>query len=146
MAAPACPISDVDWDTPPAGLLPTVIISCSGGSDVGSITDRATRALVKSGVGKLVCLAALACRDEAALASLRAASRVMVFDGCQGRCVERLLETLDIKNPLRINLADLGLVRDDTVVDDATIVSIAAQAERILLQSCRAEATPPTTL
>lgn len=133
---PPCPIADATWDPPPAGLLPTAIVACSGGSDVGSLTHRATHALVKSGVGKLVCLASIACRDEVALATLRDAARVLVVDGCESQCVARMLQQVGVTGAVHLNLADLGFKRDGSTVDDTAIVKIAARAERLLVASC----------
>lgn len=141
---PPCPIADT-WDAPPAGLPTTAIVACSGGSDVGSLTHRATHALVKSGVGKLVCLPAIACRDDEAMATLRAAQRVLVVDGCDSVCVKRVLEQVGITEVVRLNLADLGFKKDAAVVDDAAIIRIAARAERMLVESVKAGPTAPSS-
>lgn len=138
---PPCPIADT-WDPPPAGLPTTAIVACSGGSDVGSLTHRATHALVKSGVGKLVCLAAIACRDEDALAALRGAQRVLLVDGCESQCVARVLQQVGITEVVRLNLAEMGFKRDGSSVDDAAIIKIAARAERMLLSSCTSSPLP----
>jgi uncharacterized metal-binding protein len=70
---------------------PTLIFACSGGSDVGELSDRVTRRLTTSGVGKMYCLAGIGGRVNNILKNVEAADRLVVIDGCSTGCARQVM-------------------------------------------------------
>ena len=52
-------MSNVNQNSCSCSAAPKLIFPCSGGSDVGEITDRAARKVTIEGAGKMYCLAGI---------------------------------------------------------------------------------------
>lgn len=88
---------------------PKLIFACSGGSDVGKITDEAARLLTKEGKGKMFCLAGIGGRVSGIMASTEAAAKVLAIDGCPLDCAKKTLELAGFKGFEHLRLSDIGL-------------------------------------
>jgi len=70
-------------------IAPKLIFACSGGSDVGKISDEAARLLTKEGKGKMFCLAGIGGRVSGIMASTEAAAKMLAIDGCPLDCAKK---------------------------------------------------------
>ena len=100
-----------------AGVL---IFPCSGGSDVGELSDRVARKMAKCGQAKMFCLAGIGAHIPGMIESAKAANKIIAIDGCQVLCSKKILEHAGF-TPISFNLKDLGFEKGKTKVDDDTI-------------------------
>ena len=103
-----------------AGVL---IFPCSGGSDVGELSDRATRKMAKCGQAKMFCLAGIGAHIPGMIESTKAANKLIAIDGCPVSCSKKTLEHAGFK-AIAFNLKDMGFEKNKTKVDDESIDKI----------------------
>jgi uncharacterized metal-binding protein len=97
-----------------------LIFPCSGGSDVGELSDRVARKMAKCGQAKMFCLAGIGAHIPGMIESAKAANKIIAIDGCQVLCSKKILEHAGF-TPISFNLKDLGFEKGKTKVDDDTI-------------------------
>jgi uncharacterized metal-binding protein len=88
-----------------------LIFPCSGGSDVGELSDRAARKLTNDGIGKMYCLAGIGGRVSGIMASTESAAKILALDGCPLNCARKTLEQAGFAKVEHLCLADLGLLK-----------------------------------
>ncbi len=96
------------------------VFPCSGGSDVGELSDRVARKIVKSGKSRMFCLAGLGAKIEGMIETAKTAKKMVAIDGCQMLCAKKVLEQAGFE-PISFNLKTMGFEKGKTTVDDATI-------------------------
>jgi uncharacterized metal-binding protein len=87
----------------------TMILACSGGSNVGQLSNQAAIELTQEGVGKLSCLAGVGARLSGFIQSARDIDKLVVIDGCEVGCAKGVLAQAEV--PLRsyLVITDLGI-------------------------------------
>jgi uncharacterized metal-binding protein len=87
----------------------TMILACSGGSNVGQLSNQAAIELTQEGFGKLSCLAGVGAHLSGFVQSARDIDNLVVIDGCSVGCAKGVLEQADV--PLRgyLVITDLGI-------------------------------------
>lgn len=87
----------------------TMILACSGGSNVGQLSNQAAVALTQEGFGKLFCLAGVGAHLSGFVQSARDIPNLVVIDGCEIGCAKGVLEQAGV--PLRsyLVITDLGI-------------------------------------
>jgi len=112
---------------------PTLIFSCSGGSDVGGLSDRSARQLTSKGVGKMYCLAGIGGSVKTILETTSAAERIITIDGCPMDCAKKTLEAADFVPTLHIRLNELGFKKGNSPTTDKNIdILCKAVSDRLL--------------
>jgi uncharacterized metal-binding protein len=76
---------------------PTLIFPCSGASDVGELTDRTARRMIRSGLGKMYCLAAIGGRVPQFIDNTKKARDIIIIDGCSNGCAKKTLSTIHVE-------------------------------------------------
>jgi len=97
-----------------------LIFPCSGGSDVGELSDRVARKMAKCGQAKMFCLAGIGAHIPGMIESARAANKLIAIDGCPVSCSKKTLEHAGFK-VIAFNLKDMGFEKGKTKVDDESI-------------------------
>jgi len=100
-----------------AGVL---ILPCSGGSDVGELSDRAARKMAKCGQAKMFCLAGIGAHIPGMIESTKAANKLIAIDGCPVSCSKKTLEHAGFK-VIAFNLKDMGFEKGKTKINDESI-------------------------
>lgn len=100
-----------------AGVL---IFPCSGGSDVGELSDRAARKMANCGQAKMFCLSGIGAHIPGMIESTKAANKLIAIDGCPVSCSKKTLEHAGFK-VMAFNLKDIGFEKGKTKVDDESI-------------------------
>jgi len=100
-----------------AGVL---IFPCSGGSDVGELSDRAARKMAKCGQAKMFCLAGIGAHIPGMIESTKAANKLIAIDGCPVSCSKKTLEHAGFK-VMAYNLKDMGFEKGKTNINDESI-------------------------
>lgn len=86
-----------------------MILACSGGSNVGQITNQAALELTREGRGKMFCLAGLGGNIAGIIKTVREASEVIVLDGCALGCAKACLERAGLPPGRALVVTDLGI-------------------------------------
>ena len=103
------------------GSTPVLIFACSGGSDVGELSDRAARALGKEICGKMYCLAGIGGDVSGIVESTKSADDILVIDGCALHCAKKTLERAGFNQFEHVDITAYGFVKGKTPVDDSSV-------------------------
>jgi uncharacterized metal-binding protein len=114
------------------GVAPKLIFPCSGGSDVGAITDQTARKLTRDGVGTMYCLAGIGGRVSGIMETTRAVDTVLAIDGCPQDCARKTLEIAGFDDFAHLRLSDIGLKKGEAPAIDAHVLQAAAHARELL--------------
>jgi uncharacterized metal-binding protein len=108
-----------------------MIYACSGAADVGEIADRAARAIMCQGGGKLSCLAGIACRKPGLMASAEAADAILVIDGCPLNCGSKVAEEAGLAFR-HLRLYDIGMRKGAAPPTDQRIAEAVSRGLSLL--------------
>lgn len=108
------------------------IFPCSGSSDVGELTDRVSRELTRQGTGRMFCLAGIGGNISGIVESTKAASKVLVIDGCNLDCAKKTMERGGFQKFEYIRLSDMGLEKGKSPVSSENMVLIMNKAKEAL--------------
>ncbi|MGE4264481.1 MAG: putative zinc-binding protein [Desulfovibrio sp.] len=86
-----------------------LILACSGGSNVGQITNQAALELTREGRGKMFCLAGLGADIPGIVKTVREAGEVIVLDGCSIGCAKGIMERAGLPQGRCLVVTDLGI-------------------------------------
>jgi uncharacterized metal-binding protein len=100
-----------------------IVLACSGGSDLGELTDRVARKLRDNGVYNMKCLAMVAADNKALIETIKS-TETLVIDGCPIDCGKKIMEEAWLTNYKYVRLTDLGLVKGQTPITDETICKV----------------------
>lgn len=110
----------------------SLVLACSGGSDVGELADRAARAVKKAGSAKMYCLAGVGGGLPSMVKTAKAADTLLAIDGCPQNCAAQCLKNAGIEKFRHLKLADLGFEKGKAPVTDEAVATIAGKAQRLL--------------
>ncbi|HDQ14186.1 MAG TPA: hypothetical protein ENN41_05170 [Sediminispirochaeta sp.] len=109
-----------------------LIYACSGVSNTGLLADRVARGLMRIGLGKMTCLAAMGAAHSGFVESAKAADENIVIDGCQIACGKRIFEQKGVSF-IHLKTSDFGVEKGKTEVDDDLVTDVQRQmASRLL--------------
>jgi uncharacterized metal-binding protein len=113
-----------------------MFLACSGGSNVGQLSNRAAVELTQEGFGKMYCLAGIGGQLKGFVQSAKDVPMIAAIDGCEVGCAKAILKNADIQNYTYVVLTNLGIEKnknfnlsDDDVhiVKDAVRTACAGQ-------------------
>ncbi len=110
----------------------TLIFPCSGGSDVGEISDRTARALTDQGKGKMFCLAGIGARVSGIMETTRAAEKLLAIDGCPVECARKTLEQAGFQQVISMRINDYGLKKGSSPATGENVQSMVSKACALL--------------
>ncbi len=113
---------------------PKLIFSCSGGSDVAELADRAARRLTREGKGKMYCLAGVAAGIEPVLKNTKAAPGIVVIDGCPVQCASKVMQKAGFEGFKQVAIADLGLKKHESPATEENIAKVIAAGAKALAE------------
>ena len=108
---------------------PTLLFPCSGGSDVGALTDLTARQMTKDGIGNMYCIAGIGGRVSGILATTEAAEKILAIDGCPINCAKKTLENAGFTNFYHVQLSDLGFKKGQSPLNDENIKTISEKCK-----------------
>lgn len=100
-----------------------IVLACSGGSDIGELTDRVARKLKENNVYNMKCLAMVAAGDKNLHEAIKS-TETLVIDGCPVDCGRKIMEEAWITNYQYVRLTDMGLEKGKTPVTDELIEKV----------------------
>jgi len=95
-----------------ATTVPTMILACAGGSNVGQLSNQAAVELTREGFGKLFCLAGIGAHLSGFVQSARDIPQLVVIDGCEMACAKGVLEQAEVPVRGYLVVTDLGIQKN----------------------------------
>lgn len=93
-----------------------MVFACSGGSNVGQLTNDAAVGITKEGKGKMYCLAGLGGHVQGLINNTKKAEKVVVVDGCPVGCAKKIVEHAGINIDGYIELSAEGFEKTPGVL------------------------------
>ena len=85
------------------------MLSCTGAPHQGQLANQATLELIEDNFDHMLCVAAVGARQKAAVEMVRGASIVLTINGCEARCVNRILKDLGRTDIRSVTVNDLDI-------------------------------------
>ena len=105
-----------------------VVLACSGGSNVGQLTNEAARRLNDEQAAKFFCLAGVGGRISGMIASVKVADRVLVIDGCPVACAKHCMTQAGIEGYQYLVVTDLGIEKSSGLgLDELDVKRVLAE-------------------
>lgn len=104
-----------------------MILACSGGSNVGQLTNQAAVELHREVHGKMFCLAGLGGGVAGLVQAAREAREVIVLDGCPLGCARAIVDQAGVRAARYVLVTDLGIEK----VKDAQLLLRPEDVERV---------------
>lgn len=73
-----------------------MLLACSGGSNVGQLSNQAAVELTQEGFGKMFCLAGIGGHLSGFVQSAKDTAHVVVIDGCEIGCAKAIMQHNEI--------------------------------------------------
>ena len=89
-----------------------MILACSGGSNVGQLSNQAAVELTQEGFGKMYCLAGIGGQLKGFVQSARDVPMIAAIDGCSLGCAKAILKNAGVDNYRYFVLTDLGIEKN----------------------------------
>jgi len=106
-----------------------VTLACSGGSNVGQITNEVAKRLWSEGMANFFCLAGVGGHVSGMVASVKGADRILVLDGCPVGCGKKCVDAAGITGYEYLVVTDLGIEKEKTFdLVEADVEQVAAKA------------------
>ena len=89
-----------------------MILACSGGSNVGQLSNQAAVELTQEAFGKMFCLAGIGGHLGGFVQSAKDVPQMVAIDGCDIGCARAILEQAEIPLKHYLVLTDLGIEKN----------------------------------
>ena len=89
-----------------------MILACSGGSNVGQLSNQAAVELTQEGFGRMFCLAGIGGHLNGFVQSAKDVPGMVAIDGCDLGCAKAVLEHAEIPLKSYLVLTDLGIEKN----------------------------------
>jgi uncharacterized metal-binding protein len=89
-----------------------MILACSGGSNVGQLTNQAAVELTREGFGKMFCLAGIGGQLSGFVQSAKDVPQMVAIDGCPAGCAKAILEQAHVALKNYIVVTELGIEKN----------------------------------
>lgn len=89
-----------------------MILTCSGASNVGQLSNQAAVELTQEGFGKMFCLAGIGGHLSGFVQSAKDVLQMVAFDGCEVGCAKAVLEHAEIPSKNYLVATDLGIEKN----------------------------------
>ncbi len=102
-----------------------MILACSGGSNVGQLSNQAAVELTREGLGKMFCLAGIGGGLSGFVQSAKDVPAMVIIDGCEVACGKKTLEREGVPVDKYVVVTDLGIIKNKDFAlrsDDVTRV------------------------
>jgi uncharacterized metal-binding protein len=120
-----------------------MILACSGGSNVGQLSNQAAVELTQEGFGKMYCLAGIGGKLSGFVQSAKDVPVMVAIDGCQVGCAKAILENVQAPMKHYLVITDEGIEKNKNFnLQRADIDSVKAAVKRVVSQSSLTEGAP----
>ena len=109
-----------------------MILTCSGGSNVGQLSNQAAIELTQEGFGKMFCLAGICGHLGGFVQSTKDVPAMVAIDGCELGCTKAILEHAEIPTKNYLVLTELGIKKNkDFNLKDEDIKKVKAAIKSV---------------
>ncbi len=113
-----------------------LVYACSGGANVGEVSDRAARELMFAGCGTMFCLAGLGADIQGMVQTAKDADVNVVIDGCPMDCAKKVFDREGVTNYVQFKVTDLGIEKVKGVrATQEQIDRVIARAQELIAQA-----------
>ncbi len=110
-----------------------MILACSGGSNVGQLTNQAAVELTQEGFGKMYCLAGVAGQLSGFVQSAKDVPVMVAIDGCQAGCAKAILENARVPLKNYLVLTEEGIEKNKNFnLERSDIDRVKAAVKRVV--------------
>jgi uncharacterized metal-binding protein len=110
-----------------------MILACSGGSNVGQLSNQAAVELTQEGFGKMFCLAGIGGQLSGFVQSAKDVSLMVAIDGCQVGCAGAILKLAEVPLKHYLVLTDEGIEKNkDFNLQRAEIDKVKEAVKRVV--------------
>jgi len=120
-----------------------MILACSGGSNVGQLSNQAAVELTQEGFGKMFCLAGIGGQLSGFVQSAKDVPAMVAIDGCAVGCAKAILKQAQV--PLRhyLVLTDEGIEKNkDFNLQKADVEKVKSAVKRVVGEALTAGQVP----
>lgn len=112
----------------------TMIFPCSGGSNVGQISNEAAKVLAMKGWGEFSCLAGIGAHSNNFITSAKRANKIVVIDGCAAKCALKTLRGAGIEPHVHAIVAEMAIKKDYGQLDPKAedVEKVVCQVEKAI--------------
>ncbi len=89
-----------------------MILACSGGSNVGQLSNQTAVEMTREGFGKMFCLAGIGGQLSGFVQSAKDVENMVAIDGCPVGCAKAILEQADVPLKNHVIIIDLGIEKN----------------------------------
>ncbi len=89
-----------------------MILACSGGSNVGQLSNQAAIELTQEGFGKMFCLSGIGGHLSGFVQSAKDVPAMVAIDGCEVGCAKAILDHAEIPTKNYLVLTELGIEKN----------------------------------
>lgn len=89
-----------------------MLLACSGGSNVGQLSNQAAVELTQEGFGKMFCLAGVGGHLGGFVQSAKDVPRMVAIDGCDIGCARAILDHAEVPIKSYLVLTELGIEKN----------------------------------
>jgi uncharacterized metal-binding protein len=104
------------------GSEPALIFACSGGCNVGQISNEVAKILTLKGKGKMYCLAGIGGSIKNIITMTNESRKKIVIDGCPVYCARKTLEEKGMTLEKHIVMTELGVEKNGNLEVDTNVI------------------------
>lgn len=120
-----------------------MILACSGGSNVGQLSNQAAVELTQEGYGKMFCLAGIGGRISGFVQSARDVPVMVAIDGCKVGCAGATLEKAGVPLQHHLVITDTGVEKNKNYnLERADIDHVKAALKQLVGEKRQPEVVP----
>lgn len=109
-----------------------MILACSGGSNVGQLSNQAAVELTQEGKGKMFCLAGIGGGLSGFVQSAKDVDQMVLIDGCEVACGKKSLELANVPVTNYIVITELGITKNkDFALRSEDIATVKQEVYRL---------------
>ena len=109
------------------------ILACSGGSNVGQITNEVAKRLDIEKQGKFFCLAGVGAHVSGMVASVEGSDKVLVVDGCPVACAKLAMDAAGLSGYEYVVVTDIGIEKNhDFALNESDIELVMGECKKKL--------------
>ncbi len=120
-----------------------MILACSGGSNVGQLSNLAAVELTQEGFGKMFCLAGIGGQLSGFVQSAKDVPAMVAIDGCAVGCAKAILRQVQVPLKHYLVLTDEGIEKNkDFNLQRADVEKVKSAVKRVASEACTAGQAP----
>lgn len=115
-----------------------LLLACSGGSNVGQISNEAAKALDQLGQGSMYCLIGIGAQLPTFVERVKKeGTTIVTIDGCAVACAKKALENVGVDSDVYVVVTDLGIEKGHHFdIADEQVAEVADATAKALVEAC----------